>query len=238
MIHVMVVVSAKEREQLVLVPRRRSVELEAGFDHVLGIERVRVIEPYTSGIGPPILIGCGSRTGVAMGVFAARIGQDVIGIGGERRPAVPEVTGYAHELRGIHVVSPHQVRVLVALQLVFINLFRRRWREIRIGVVLDQIDNMLILHLPRFRGNLRVRHAVQEQPGDVIAVVNLVIATQEGLVGFAVPVKDRLAQRGRINRPVGRLIVVHHVISEFVPYHPSVFKRRQHGLVRAAEYAD
>ena len=162
MIHVMVVVSTKEREQLVLVPRRRSVELEAGFDHMLGIERVRVIQPYAPGIGPPILIGSGNRTGMAMTVFTARIGQDVIGIGGEGRPAVAEVTGYAHELVGAHVMSPHQVRVLVALHLVFINLFRRRRRKIRVGVCPDQIDNMLILHLPRFRGNLRVRHAVQE----------------------------------------------------------------------------
>ena len=166
MIHVeLVCFSAKEREQLVLVPRRRPVDLEAGFDQMLGIERIRVIEPYAPGISPPILIGRGNRTGMvmAMVVFAARIGQDVIGIGGERRPAVPEVTGYAHELVGTHVMSPHQVRVLVALHLVFINLFRRRRRKILIGVCPDQIDNMLILHLPRFRGNLRVRHAVQEQ---------------------------------------------------------------------------
>ena len=126
---------------------------------------MRVIEPYAPGIGPPILIGRGNRTGMvmAMTVFAARIGQDVIGIGGERRPAVAEVPGYAHELAGIHVVPPHQVRVLVALHLVFIDLFRRRRCKTLIGVSLDQIDDMLILHLPRFRGNLRVRHAVQEQ---------------------------------------------------------------------------
>jgi len=161
---VIVIISAKERKQLVLVPRRRPVELEAGFDHMLGIERVRVIQPDAPGIGPPILIGRGNRTGMvmAMTVFAARIGQDVIGIGGERRPAVAEVTGYAHELVGIHVVSPHQVRVLVALHLVFIDPFRRHRRKIRVGVFPDQIDNMLILHLARLRGNLRVRHAVQE----------------------------------------------------------------------------
>ena len=57
--HVVIVCfSTKEREQLVLVPRRRLVDLEPGFDQVLGIERVRVIEPYASGIGPPVLVAC------------------------------------------------------------------------------------------------------------------------------------------------------------------------------------
>ena len=166
MVHVVVVVSTKERKQLVLVPRRRPVELEAGFDHMLGIERVRVIQPDAPGIGPPILIGRGNRTGMvmAMTVFTARIGQDVIGIGGERRPAVPEVTGYADELVGIHVVSPHQVRVLVVLHLVFIDLFRSPRRKIRKprGAP-DQGDKLIIHFLARLRGNLRVRHAVQEQ---------------------------------------------------------------------------
>ena len=63
--HVMIVIvmhvelvcfSTKERKQAGLVPRRGLVDLEPGFDQVLGIERVRVIEPYASGIGPPVLI--------------------------------------------------------------------------------------------------------------------------------------------------------------------------------------
>ena len=103
---------------------------------------------------------------------------------------MPEVAGHADELFGIHIVSPHQVRILVILLLVFIDLFRRRRRKILVGVVPDQLDNVFIRGLTRLRGNLRVRHAVQEQPGHVIAIVHLVIATQEGLVGFAMPVKD------------------------------------------------
>ena len=75
---------------------------------------------------------------------------------------MPEVTGHTHELFGTHVVSPHQVRVLVILHLVFIDLFRSHRRKILVGVVPDQIDNMLICHLTRFRGNLRVCHAVQQ----------------------------------------------------------------------------
>ena len=50
-------------------------------------------------------------------------------------------------------------------------------------------------------------------------------------------VKDRLAQRGRIDRPIGRLIIIHHVEPEPLPDRPSVFKRRHHGFIRAPEHA-
>ena len=39
-----------------LIFRRRPVELEPGFDQVLGIDRIGVIEPDAPGIGPPVLI--------------------------------------------------------------------------------------------------------------------------------------------------------------------------------------
>ena len=48
--------STKERKQAGFVPRRRPVQLEPGLEQVPGIERMRVIEPYASGIGPSILV--------------------------------------------------------------------------------------------------------------------------------------------------------------------------------------
>ena len=50
-------------------------------------------------------------------------------------------------------------------------------------------------------------------------------------------VKDRLAQRGWIDAPIGRPIIVHHIVTEPVSCRSSVFKRRQHGLIRASEHA-
>ena len=128
------------------------------------------------------------------------------------------------------------------LLLVLIDLFRRRRRKIlKPRGAPDQVDDFSLL-FPQFqvrvRGNLRVGHAVQEQPGEVVAVVDLIVATQEGLVGFAVTVIDLLAQRGRIDGSIRRPIVVHHVVPEPFACRPPVFKRWEHGFIRASEHAE
>ena len=57
MIHVVIIIFFTSKGiQESLIFRRRPVELEPGFDQVLGIDRVGVIEPDAPGIGPPILI--------------------------------------------------------------------------------------------------------------------------------------------------------------------------------------
>ena len=187
-----------KRKQSGFVGYRRPINLEPGFNRVSRIHHVGVIQPHAAGNSPPVLISRGKRF-----FFVLGIGQNVIRIGRKRRPAVPEVAGHAEKLIRIHVVPPHQMGVLVMFLLVFINGFRRLRHKLWVGVVPDQFFNLFVRRQTRLRGNLIVRHAVQEQPRDVVAVVELVVPTQEGLVSLAVAVKDGLPQRGRINPPIG-----------------------------------
>ena len=219
-----------KRKQSGFVGYRRPINLEPGFNRVSRIHHVGVIQPHAAGNSPPVLISRGKRFSFVLG-----IGQHVIGIGRKRRPAVPEVAGHAEKLIRIHVVPPHQMGVLVMFLLVFINGFRRLRHKLWVGVVPDQFFNLFVRRQTRLRGNLIVRHAVQEQPRDVVAVVELVVPTQEGLVSLAVAVKDGLPQRRRINPPIGLQVIIHHVKPEPIPHGPAVFKRRHHRFIRPAE---
>ncbi|MER3424977.1 MAG: hypothetical protein C4293_18870 [Nitrospiraceae bacterium] len=94
----------------------------------------------------------------------------------------------AEELRRGQIMPPDHVSVLVVLFLEFVHRLRGNGLKGRI-LRLDQCDNIRVGIKPGPCGNLILRNRVQEQPGEVIAVIMLIITAQIGLVALAMIMK-------------------------------------------------
>ena len=85
------------------------------------------------------------------------------------------------------------------------------------------------------RRNLILRHRIKKNPAEVIAIVVLIIASQIGIVLFALIVVVRIAQSRRFQAAVRCDVAVQGVVTKFFTDRASIFKRRVHSFIGSAE---
>ena len=131
-------------------------------------------------------------------------------------------------------MSPDEMRVLGILFLVLVHRLGGRRGE-RGVLRLKERQHILVHSQARNRRNLILRHRVQKNPAEAVAVVVLIVTPQIGLVPLALIVKDRMAERRWLDASIRRRVAIQDIVAELLADRASVFERRVHGLIRAAE---